>query len=346
MAPDHPRSGCAPRGLLDRLGGRPRGQRALPSPGALVGPLRGWRPVPRDRAHGCGTLAVLFWFKLPDVSRVFLLVLFPVQFAVALTTRALMRVAFRRMRTPRHERSLRARSQGPGRAARASPRRSRAIASSGLKVVGFIDDDQTYAEGSRWPWSGTLADTEKVLNERVVDEVGICLPFSQWQFVDGIAHIAEEAGKIVRVPIDVLDQAFASGRVEDLDGTPVYSLVSGPDRVMALATKRAVDIVIAGLGLIAADPDLRRHRVGDQARGWRVRCSSARTRAGLHGRHVPDAQVPLDGPGRRGARRGAQASATRSAVTHSRSPTIRGSRASAGGCAATASTSCRSSGTS
>ena len=38
------------------------------------------------------TLAVLFWFKLPDVSRLFLVLLFPIQFAVALATRALLRV--------------------------------------------------------------------------------------------------------------------------------------------------------------------------------------------------------------------------------------------------------------
>ncbi len=78
-----------------------------------------------------------------------------------------------------------------------------------------------------------------------MDEVAICLPFSQWQYTDGIAHIAEEAGKIVRVPMDLLDHSFAQGKVEDLDGTPVYSLVSGPDRALALAAKRLVDIGVS-----------------------------------------------------------------------------------------------------
>jgi exopolysaccharide biosynthesis polyprenyl glycosylphosphotransferase len=244
------------------------------------------------------TLAVLFWFKLPDVSRVFLVVLFPVQFGVALLTRALMRVAFRRMRT----RGMNARfvlivGAGPrGQSFAATLESHREL---GLKVIGFIDDDRSYAEGSRWPWLGTLADTERVLHERVVDEVAICLPFSQWQFVDGIAHIAEEAGKIVRVPIDVLDHAFASGKVEDLDGTPVYSLVSGPDRVLSLAVKRAVDIVIAGLGLIAAIPVF-------ATIAWAIKREDggpvlfSQERAGLHGRTfrmlkfrsmVPDAET-------------------------------------------------------
>jgi hypothetical protein len=42
-------------------------------------------------------LAILFWFRLPDVSCSYLLLLFPVQFLIALLTRAAIRVAFRRM---------------------------------------------------------------------------------------------------------------------------------------------------------------------------------------------------------------------------------------------------------
>ena len=44
------------------------------------------------------TFAVLFWFKLPDVSRLFLLILFPTQYVVTLVTRAILRLAFRELR--------------------------------------------------------------------------------------------------------------------------------------------------------------------------------------------------------------------------------------------------------
>ena len=69
-----------------------------------------------------------------------------------------------------------------------------------------------------------------MLHSRVIDEVAICLPFSQWNLIDAIAHLCEEEGKIVRIPMDVLDHAVTVGRMEELDGTPVFSLVSGPDR--------------------------------------------------------------------------------------------------------------------
>ena len=44
------------------------------------------------------SLAVLFFFKLPDVSRLFLLFLFPTQFVLALATRAALRLGFRWLR--------------------------------------------------------------------------------------------------------------------------------------------------------------------------------------------------------------------------------------------------------
>ena len=197
---------------------------------------------------------------------------------------------------------------------------------------------------ARWPWLGRLADLETVLGERVVDEVAICLPFSQWQYVDGIAHIAEEAGKIVRVPVDVLDHSFAQGKVEDLDGTPVYSLVSGPDRALALACKRLVDIVVSAIGLVLLSPLL-------LVIAWRVRRADGgpalfrQTRVGLHGRPFEMLKFRSMERGCGGARRGA------GRRQRDRGPRLQGHRRPAHhahrphACAATASTSCRSSGT-
>jgi exopolysaccharide biosynthesis polyprenyl glycosylphosphotransferase len=54
--------------------------------------------------------------------------------------------------------------------------------------------------------------------------------------------------------MDVLDRAIAVGKVEELDGTPVFSLVSGPDRTIALAAKRILDVVISVLALILLSP--------------------------------------------------------------------------------------------
>ena len=44
------------------------------------------------------TFAVLFWFRMPDISRTFLLILFPIQWLVTLVTRIGLRTLFRRVR--------------------------------------------------------------------------------------------------------------------------------------------------------------------------------------------------------------------------------------------------------
>ena len=56
-----------------------------------------WDLVRATVLMAVATFAVLFWFKLPEVSRLFLVILFPTQFAVALVTRAILRLRLPRI---------------------------------------------------------------------------------------------------------------------------------------------------------------------------------------------------------------------------------------------------------
>jgi exopolysaccharide biosynthesis polyprenyl glycosylphosphotransferase len=228
------------------------------------------------------TLAVLFWFRLPDVSRTYLTLLFPIQYVVALATRAILRAIFRRLR----ERGLNNRFVlvvGAGPRGQAFAHKLEDHRELGLLVSGFLDDDPTLLDSARWKVLGDLSSIERILHEEVVDEVAICLPFSLWDKVDAIAAICEDEGKIVRLPIDLLDRTFSAGRVEDLDGTPVYSIVSGPDRILALAAKRIIDFAVAALAIVILSPVLLGVAV------WIRRRDGApvlfrQQRVGLHGR--------------------------------------------------------------
>jgi exopolysaccharide biosynthesis polyprenyl glycosylphosphotransferase len=201
------------------------------------------------------TLSVLFLFRLPDVSRLFLLFLFPVQYLVTLATRALLRVGFEEMR--RRGRNARYTIVlGAGARGRAYAQRLLDHPELGLAIAGFLDDEPEYGAElpHGWPLLGRLDDLETVLHSRVVDEVAICLPLSQWGLIDGISRVCEDEGKIVRIPMDVIERTIATGKFEDLDGVPVYSLVSGPDRALALATKRLLDITLGLAGLVVLSP--------------------------------------------------------------------------------------------
>ena len=227
-------------------------------------------------------LAILFWFRLPDVSRTYLLLLFPAQFLVTLASRAAMRLAFRRMRA----RGLNQRFVlvvGGGPRAQAFAAKLESHSELGLVVVGFLDDDQDFELPGSWRYRGRFSDLEDVLKSTVIDEVAVCLPFSRWELVDPVVGIAEDLGKIVRVPMDVLDRSFTSGRVEELDGTPVFSLVSGPDRLLGLAAKRTIDILGSAALLLVLSPVL-----AAVAAAIRTRDGSPilfrQARVGLHGR--------------------------------------------------------------
>jgi exopolysaccharide biosynthesis polyprenyl glycosylphosphotransferase len=204
-------------------------------------------------ALGLATLSVLFLFKLPDVSRLFLLLLFPIQAAVTIATRIALRTAMERLRI-RGKNTRFVLVLGAGPRAQAFAAKLENHQELGLRIAGFLHDKPFETLRPPWKRLGMLDDLERVLHSQIIDEVAICLPFEQWGLIDAISRICEEEGKIVRIPMDVLDRAISVGRVEDLDGTPVFSLVSGPDRGIALAAKRIVDLVVAGAGLVLLSP--------------------------------------------------------------------------------------------
>ena len=228
------------------------------------------------------TLAVLFFFKLPDVSRLFLLYLFPITAIVTIASRVVLRYGFEQLRQRgRNLRYVLVLGAGPrGQAFAAKLEGHREL---GLRVVGFLDDDASFDLPNHWAYLGPLERLESVLHERVVDEVVVCLPFTQWPLIDAISQLCEQEGKIVRIPIDVLDRAIAMGRVEELDGTPVYSLVAGPDRALALAGKRALDVAVSGAALVLLSPVLLVIAVAIAADSGRP-ILFTQERVGLHGR--------------------------------------------------------------
>src|SRR4029078_2004362 len=202
---------------------------------------------------GLITGTALFAFRLPDVSRLFLILLFPSQWLLTLATRIGLRIAFEWLRARGYNQRY-VLVVEPGARAQAFAKKLEAHRELGLQVHGFVDDEKQPSFGRPWRYLGKLDEIETFLHYEGIAEAALCLPFTQWDRMNAIAHLCEEEGKIVRVPVDVLDHAFAAGRFEDLDGTPVYSLVRGPDRVAALVVKRLFDVVIAGLALLAATP--------------------------------------------------------------------------------------------
>jgi len=217
------------------------------------------------------TFVLLFWLKLPNVSRQFLLLLFPSQLVLTVASRFILRWAFAAAR----ERGMNARFiliVGTGVPAQAFADRIEARREMGLHVIGHLSEpstDRDLIRGTIWPVTtkshpqvhptirpilGTLDDIEDVLHTQIVDEVAICLPTSQLSLVEPITRLCEDEGRIVRIPTDETGLTLPGARIEEFDGIRILSLVYGPDRTLGLIGKRALDIIAGIVGLVLLSP--------------------------------------------------------------------------------------------
>jgi exopolysaccharide biosynthesis polyprenyl glycosylphosphotransferase len=238
-------------------------------------------------ALGATVLIALFLFKLPDVSRLLLLVLFPTQVLVTFASRFALRFVFARSR----ERGFNLRYvlvAGANAAAQDFADLIESHPDLGLRVVGHLaGPGEQESPLVRRPILGGLGDLERVLHTQIVDEVAVCLPPESGRFIGPIAQICEEEGHVVRIPVPDSGLILPGGRQESFGGTTIMSLSYGPDRAIALAIKRLVDIATAGCTLVVLSPVLlvialaigldgggpilfRQERVGLRGRRFRV----------------------------------------------------------------------------
>jgi exopolysaccharide biosynthesis polyprenyl glycosylphosphotransferase len=213
-------------------------------------------------------LALLFWFKLPNVSRQFLVILFPSQFVLSLTSRVVLRRIFAAIRA-RGMNSRFVLVVGAGAEGRRFADMIETHPELGLRVVGHLipaagpsasagvaDSTAPDTLGLGRPTLGTIDQIEEVLHSRVIDEVAICLPPDQAALIEPITRLCEEEGRIVRIPLEGPALTMQGSTIEDFDDIRVMSLVYGPDRVVGLVAKRVFDVAIATVGLILLSPVL------------------------------------------------------------------------------------------
>ena len=200
------------------------------------------------------TLSLLWIFKLPDVSRLLLGVVFPSLAIAAIGIRIAVRKTLVLARdNGRNVRYMLVLGAGPR--AKAFADLVSNHAELGLVIVGHLkaDESDTSPELDR-PLLGTIDDLEQVLHSRIVDEVAICLPFSMEEMIEQVALLCEQEGKVVRIPVAPMGRLLSTGVVESIDGVGVFSMANGPDRAISLALKRVVDVIGAGVLMIVLAP--------------------------------------------------------------------------------------------
>jgi exopolysaccharide biosynthesis polyprenyl glycosylphosphotransferase len=250
---------------------------------------------------GLVAFSVLFVFKLPDVSRLFLLTLFVAQVALTIVSRAAIRWLLGVMRDRGYNtRYLLVVGTGPE--ARRFADKVERHRELGLRVIGFLAVEPGPTMIDHRPVVGGLDDIEDVLHDRIVDEVAVCLAEPELHRIEAITRLCEEEGKIVRIPLDDVPVSLPGGRIEDFDRGKVLSLVYGPDRIAGFVIKRLLDIALAIAALVLLSPLFLIVAVAILALDGRP-IVFRQTRVGLHGRPfsvvkfrtmVPDAEERLD----------------------------------------------------
>ena len=248
----------------------------------------------------------LYLLKLPNVSRLFLLLLFSFQAVMTLISRAAIRALFVRLRA----RGYNARYMlvvGANPAAEAFADAVEGHVELGLRPIGYLaaahdpPSASRHGSGLRRPILGTVDDIQDVLHGTVVDEVAICLSLEDWSLVEPITRLCEDEGRVVRIPVTEATLIIPGGRLEDFHGMQILSLVYGPDRILGIAIKRLLDIVIAAAALIVLSPLLLILAAAVWVQDGRP-ILFRQERVGLHGRPflvakfrtmVPDAEARL-----------------------------------------------------
>jgi exopolysaccharide biosynthesis polyprenyl glycosylphosphotransferase len=198
------------------------------------------------------TFAFLYLAQLPEVSRPYLLILFASLLAATVGTRIALRAAFGTARRRGYNRRN-VLVLGTGARARELAEKLENHAELGLNVVGFLGDE-TSELPARWAHLGPIERLLDVIHDQVVDEVAICLFTEDWGLIEWIATTCEAEGKLVRLPVPMPRLSIATAHVEDLEGTPVLSLLSGPNAALALVAKRLLDVTAAAAGMIMLSP--------------------------------------------------------------------------------------------
>jgi exopolysaccharide biosynthesis polyprenyl glycosylphosphotransferase len=198
------------------------------------------------------TFAALFLFKLEDVSRAFLLVALPSLALASLALRGgiygILDVLHRHGQGTRNLLIV-----GSGSSAVRFADNLAGHPTLGLKIIGYVNGEPD-EPGMSWPYLGPTEKLADVLHQHVIDEIAVCLDLAAWETIQQIVELARAEGKIVRLPLAGGILAHGNAEIETLSGVPILSLVQGPDRQLALAAKRVLDVAVASGALLISLP--------------------------------------------------------------------------------------------
>lgn len=204
--------------------------------------------------------SIVFLLKLQYVSRSFMALFFLLSVDLLAVERSALIACFRLMlRRGYFYRNLLMVGTGPRAVQLIKTIQSHA--GWGLRIIGLLDEDlrrviRVVAEHQLLGVTvlGTLAQLPSLLQRHVVDEVIFAVPRNWMTRIEPAVLECERAGIRATVALDLFNVRFARTQPSDLNGTPLVSFDTAPTDQWQLAVKRAIDLLIASLGLLVLLP--------------------------------------------------------------------------------------------
>ncbi len=126
----------------------------------------------------------------------------------------------------------------------------------GYKVLGFVAAKD--ADLSDFPWQhkilGTIDEIPLIVEANVVDDVVFCVSRRELDLMEDLVLALNEQGIRTRFALNLFPHVRASARLEELDGVPLMTFSTTPERLLPLVMKRLIDIAASALLLVLALP--------------------------------------------------------------------------------------------
>jgi exopolysaccharide biosynthesis polyprenyl glycosylphosphotransferase len=197
--------------------------------------------------------AMAFFAKAAAVSRLVAALYFGIAFALVLGSRVVSRQLMRMSNAGVHARRYAV--VGTGGMAREIVESVAAHPEWGLRFAGFVRLDGT-RDRCRGPMLGVLSRLGRILEDEVLDVVFFAVPRERLADVERGMQLCEEQGVEVRISLDILRFGTGNMTIADVDGVPMLAFTRTPSDALALAAKRAFDVLASAAVLLPLAPVL------------------------------------------------------------------------------------------
>jgi len=203
-----------------------------------------------------GVAASVFFLRgQQDVSRLFLGLYFSIATALIMGNRLALRYLARELRRRGYNTRMFA-VVGSGELAREVVDTVAQHPEWGLQFAGHILEDDAVREVPRNLVLGRVSQLGQVLDDNVIDEVVFAVPRERLANVEPAFYLCEEQGVGSRVCLDLFTQGRSRISLGEMEGLPMLSFTRAPTDEVALAAKRAFDLLSGGLALLLLSPVL------------------------------------------------------------------------------------------